>query len=234
MTKQFSRVVQGIGVVTVLSLGALAADSKLAAQPITLPASGYAIPQVYVQMGGGNQVSLGQESPQQEPVDWKMSPMHQVGARGKSGAVKGVATFFGGPNIQPSFPILLLPNANSGKTTLTLTQIKERQSVSIPVTVVAAPAGDAARGQVLFKANCVACHGATAQGGIGPNITYTDKGMGGWEIYQFNRAVRIGVDDQGGTLNQTMPRFQISGMGGKEPPTAQQISDIFAYLKTLK
>ena len=35
MTKQFSRVVQGIVVVTALSLGALAADSKLAAQPIS-------------------------------------------------------------------------------------------------------------------------------------------------------------------------------------------------------
>jgi cytochrome c oxidase cbb3-type subunit 3 len=60
------------------------------------------------------------------------------------------------------------------------------------------------RGEALFKANCVACHGEEAQGIIGPNLTdrfwihggkrenvvasiahgWPDKGMPAWEVSQ--------------------------------------------------
>lgn len=62
--------------------------------------------------------------------------------------------------------------------------------------------GNIARGEALFKANCVACHGEQAQGLIGPNLTdkfwihggapdsiivsitggWPEKGMPGWKL----------------------------------------------------
>lgn len=213
---------------------AVAAGLVLQAKPITMTASGYAIPEVS-SVANGQTTPLKSEGPGTEAKDWSFSPAHTVTAAGSEGEVKGVATFFTGPNFKPSFPNMLLPNVDSGKTTVTLTY--QGTAVQVPVTVTPAPAPNVQQGKQLFDQNCAVCHGANAQGqGDFPNLTYTDAGIGGWGIWQFNRAVRVGVDDVGATLEQTMPRWQAAGFktdGGK-PPTPQEISDIFGYLKTLK
>jgi mono/diheme cytochrome c family protein len=213
---------------------AVAAGLVLKAKPITMAASGYAIPEISSE-ANGQSTPLKSEGPGTEAKDWSFAPAHTVTAAGSEGDVKGVATFFTGPNFKPSFDNMLLPNADSGTTTVTLTY--QGTAVQVPVTVTPAPAPNVQQGKQLFDQNCAMCHGATAQGqGDFPNLTYTDAGIGGWGIWQFNRAVRIGVDDVGATLEQTMPRWQAAGFktDGGAPPTAQEISDIFGYLKTLK
>lgn len=218
----------------VVAGSAVAAGLVLQAKPITVSAAGYAIPEVS-SVANGQTTPLGSEGPGAEAKDWTFSPVHTVIEAGAEGEVSGVATFFTGPNFKPSFDNMLLPNADSGTTTVTLSY--QGATVDIPVTVVPAPAPDVKTGKMLYDQNCAMCHGATAQGqGDFPNLTYTDNGIGGWGIWQFNSAVRIGVDDVGATLEQTMPRWQANGFKtdlGKAP-TAQEISDIFGYLKTLK
>lgn len=213
---------------------AVAAGLVLQAKPITVSAAGFAIPEIS-SVANGQATPLGKEGPSAEAGDWTYSPAHTVIEAGAEGDVKGVATFFTGPNFKPAFDNVLLPNADSGTTTVTLAM--QGSSVDIPVTVTPAPAPDVANGKQLYDQNCAVCHGATAQGqGDFPNLTYTDAGIGGWGIWQFNRAVRVGVDDVGATLDQTMPRWQAAGFktDAGNPPTAQEISDIFGYLKTLQ
>lgn len=215
--------------IAALGLVTAAAGGKLGAKPITLSAAGAAIPKVY-EVVNGNKVPLAQEGPAGEPGDWQFSPVYTAGT---AGGPKGVATFFTAKGFDPALRAVLLPNSTNGTTTITLTRLETGEKVTIPVTVVPAPAGDPARGKAIFDTHCVECHGADAHGVDGPNITYTDQGIGGWTIYQFNRAVRIGVDDEGEVLDEDMPRFEKVGFG-HGAPTPQEIADIFAYLKTLK
>lgn len=224
----------------VLLAGAAAAGSALAAglvlqaKPITMSASGYAIPEVS-SVTNGQVVPLKSEGPGAEASDWTFAPSHTVAKAGSEGDVKGVATFFSGPDFEPAFPNLLLPNADSGKTTVTLGY--RGTKVEVPVTVEPAPTPNVSNGKQLYDQNCAVCHGAKAQGqGDFPNLTYTDAGIGGWTVAQFNRAVRVGVDDAGAALAPTMPRWQASGFKTDfgHPPSPQEVSDIFGYLQTLK
>ncbi len=213
---------------------ALAAGLTLQAKPITVSAAGYAVPEVS-SVTGGQSTPLASEGPAAEPNDWTFSPAHTVTEAGSEGEVKGVATFFAGPMFKPAFPDLLLPNAGKGTMTATLTY--QGSSVDVPVTVTPAPTPDVATGKKLYDQNCAVCHGADAHGTSDfPNLTYTDAGIGGWGVWQFNRAMRVGVDDVGATLAATMPRWQTTGLQGDngKPPTAQEVSDIFGYLNTLK
>ena len=43
-------------------------------------------------------------------------------------------------------------------------------SLTAPKTLVLADAAQVQQGKTLFEANCAVCHGASAQGKIGPNI----------------------------------------------------------------
>ena len=56
--------------------------------------------------------------------------------------------------------------------------------------------GDIAAGQTLFKTNCVACHGALGEGGVGPNMTdpYWIHGGGIKNIYL---TIKNGVPEKG-------------------------------------
>ncbi len=235
-------VIVGVGA-AVLTAGVLAASGvNLKAPPITLSAAGAATPAVE-SVVNGKTVPLSKEGPAEEPQDWTFSPSFKVLANGAEGGVPAAekAVFFTGSNhrassYKPSFAALLLPNADSGSTTIHLSNSRLGADLTTAVTITPAPKGVAAAGAALYAGNCAACHGSKAQGGLGPDLTYTDQGIGGWAIWQFNRAVRVGVDDEAAAIGRVMPRWQETGFAGQagKPPTPQQITDIFAFLKTLK
>lgn len=82
--------------------------------------------------------------------------------------------------------------------------------------------GDAEAGKNKFATSCAGCHGATAEGGIGPKLNVTKT----WSLEQLTAAVREGKSPEK-TLSAVMPHF-----------TAEQLSDaemanIHAFLKTL-
>lgn len=82
--------------------------------------------------------------------------------------------------------------------------------------------GDAEAGKNKFATSCAGCHGANAEGGIGPKLNVTKT----WSLEQFTAAVREGKAPEK-TLSAVMPHF-----------TAEQLSDaemanIHAFLQTL-
>lgn len=98
-------------------------------------------------------------------------------------------------------------------------------SDSTAAAVASATAGDTAQGLKLFTANCAGCHGAQAQGGVGPALN-TATGPGSWMIAQFQAAVREGhAPDR--ELGPAMPRFTTAQISDED------LTDIYAYLKSL-
>ena len=97
--------------------------------------------------------------------------------------------------------------------------------------VAGQPAGTSvavrADGPALFAANCAGCHGAQAQGAVGPKLA----GLG-WTVSQFAQAVRDGQAPAGRTLAPMMPHFRTAGFDGK-PPTDEQITAVLTSLKKL-
>lgn len=55
---------------------------------------------------------------------------------------------------------------------------------------------DLAAGEKIYKANCVACHGALGEGGIGPNMT-DQYWIHGGDIKDLYRTIKDGVIDKG-------------------------------------
>ena len=53
-----------------------------------------------------------------------------------------------------------------------------------------------AAGEAIFKANCVACHGADMKGGIGPNLLDTLWIHGGTPA-DIRHTITVGVPDKG-------------------------------------
>jgi mono/diheme cytochrome c family protein len=104
-------------------------------------------------------------------------------------------------------------------------------------TTAATPAGTPeaeTAGLELYEVNCAACHGPDGAGGLKiGSATSADIRSGRLATAYKNddtlisRAILNGQDEQGKDLDPAMPRFQ-----GKL--TAPQVSQIIAYLKTLK
>ena len=104
--------------------------------------------------------------------------------------------------------------------------ISGNQNALPPVgTPVAASAG----GPGLFAANCAGCHGAQAQGGVGPKLAGLAKN---WTAPEFAHAVLDGQAPEGRALAPMMPRFKTTGFDGV-PPTDEQVTAILTYLKKL-
>lgn len=84
-----------------------------------------------------------------------------------------------------------------------------------------------AGGPALFAANCAGCHGAQAQGGVGPRLAgLTFAGS------QFFHAVLDGQAPEGRALAPMMPHFRTAGFDGL-PPTETQMTAILTFLKRL-
>jgi mono/diheme cytochrome c family protein len=84
--------------------------------------------------------------------------------------------------------------------------------------------GNAQDGQALFAANCAACHGAEAQGGVGPALKNNQfiKTAGNDKIFQTIADGRTGT---------AMPAWS-QAKGGKL--TDAQIDNLVAFLHTLQ
>jgi mono/diheme cytochrome c family protein len=87
-------------------------------------------------------------------------------------------------------------------------------------------------GAATYAANCAGCHGAKAQGNIGPSLHEAAH----WSGAIFARAMLKNVDDNGRALKPPMPNWGKMGfMGDKgKAPTATEIANLQGYLKTLK
>ena len=71
--------------------------------------------------------------------------------------------------------------------------------------------GDQYRGQVVYSQTCAGCHGATGEGGVGPEL-------------------------QGNPISLAAAKVQIDGGGGTMPAqlvTGRQEEDVLAYLATI-
>jgi mono/diheme cytochrome c family protein len=100
-----------------------------------------------------------------------------------------------------------------------------QQTLPGPGTLLTASAA----GPTLYGANCAGCHGAQAQGAVGPTLSGE---VGQWTAPQFARAVLDGQDPEGKALAPLMPHFRTAGFDGL-PPTDAQLIAVQAFLKGL-
>lgn len=118
----------------------------------------------------------------------------------------------------------------------------------LPLAAVRGESDDAAirRGEYIFNASgCYGCHtdvkgkGAPLAGGrrlktpfgdfLGPNITPDpDRGIGGWTLADFTRAMREGVSPAGDPYYPAFPYTSFSRMADTD------IADLWAYLQTVE
>lgn len=89
-------------------------------------------------------------------------------------------------------------------------------------TEAAAPAGDAEAGKAKFAGSCAGCHGANAEGGVGPALKIANA----WTLEQFAAAVREGKAPSK-TLSAVMPKFTTDMLSDED------LANIDAYVRTL-
>ena len=127
------------------------------------------------------------------------------------------------PTEAPPTPTEIPPTATdvppTAEPTEAATATPEPTSTTIPPTATAAPAGppagDGAQGEALWAAQpCSGCHGANAEGNLGPRLAGT-----GLSFDQVLLQVRTGA--------APMPAFT------EEQISDQQVADIYAWLKSL-
>ena len=87
-------------------------------------------------------------------------------------------------------------------------------------TPAAIAAGDAAKGKAIYAANCAGCHGASAQGGVGPNLHGT---LSNPAMERTNEALIAWIKDP----KPPMPKLYPGTL------SAQDVADVAAYVKSL-
>lgn len=95
--------------------------------------------------------------------------------------------------------------------------------------VAATPASATPDGQALFAGNCAGCHGAQAEGGVGPALSTA----AGWAKADFKQAVLNGVAPGGRALAPVMPHFAQTGLDGA-PATDAQLEAIHMFIQGVK
>ena len=98
--------------------------------------------------------------------------------------------------------------------TVSLTSLLSACGASDRAVAISELSGDAEAGAPLYSENCSRCHGATAQGGSGPNLVSHIKDHDEAEV------IDVILEGSGG-----MPSFNSLG--------DQQIADIIAHIKSL-
>ncbi len=71
-----------------------------------------------------------------------------------------------------------------------------QEAAAAAATTVDLSEANVEAGEAIFKANCVACHGANMQGGIGPNLLDTTWIHGG-KPEEILHTITVGVPDKG-------------------------------------
>lgn len=87
-----------------------------------------------------------------------------------------------------------------------------------------AASGDPAAGKTVFAGTCGGCHGAQAQGAVGPSLT-TEASS--WDLAGFKGAVREGKTPDGRTLAPMMPHFSEGQLSDSD------LTNIHAWLQSL-
>jgi cytochrome c2 len=124
-------------------------------------------------------------------------------------------------------------------------------SISVTVTVVGGaapnghatasvhvapfPAGNVARGQDTFAANCASCHGAHGEGESAPGLNDEPDHVAGdsaWTPQLLGLVARSNMDDQGVSLDPSMPKWLTKPDASGKLLTTQGFADMYAFLKT--
>lgn len=86
-------------------------------------------------------------------------------------------------------------------------------------------------GEMLYGANCRACHGENGSGGFAPRLTGRGNAAT-WDFQRFREAV---IGDLVRRVDPTMPHFGLAHIAptGKAP-TNEQLRAIQAYLASVK
>jgi mono/diheme cytochrome c family protein len=121
------------------------------------------------------------------------------------------------PTLAPAEPVSLLPALQTPPQAVG--QPVEPGAPAEPATPPPAAAGDPANGEVIYTANCLACHGPGAAGGaVGPTL------VSGPVVDQPDDYYRETLKNGKG---QVMPAWG-------DRLSAQEIEDVIAYLRSLQ
>jgi mono/diheme cytochrome c family protein len=89
--------------------------------------------------------------------------------------------------------------------------------------------GDPVQGKAKFTSLCSSCHGPTADGGIGPNITGSmTAGIGAWGEAAFTKAVREAIGKNGEKFCALMVAYDPGSLRDAD------LKNVYAYLMSVK